>query len=87
MTSTDFTDSSRGWCKSENLDVKFILSFRDSCFLFSGGLHYGSKCKGLTIMEGKTKKLLHTKPVVDFVSITDTPWESGKNIILFVAFV
>ena len=32
-------------------------------------------------MEGKTKKLLHTKPVVDFVSITDTPWESGKKFI------
>jgi hypothetical protein len=32
-------------------------------------------------MEGKTKKLLHMKPVVDFVSITDTPWESGKNIV------
>ncbi|CAB4022256.1 syntaxin-binding 5-like, partial, partial [Paramuricea clavata] len=55
-----------------------VCLVRDSCFLFSGGLHYGSKCKGLTIMEGKTKKLLHTKPVVDFVSITDTPWESDE---------
>ena len=30
-------------------------------------------------MEGKTKKLLHTKPVVDFVPITASPWESGRE--------
>ena len=37
-------------------------------------------------MEGKTKKLLHTKPIVDFVLITATPWESGKQMLVMTIF-
>jgi len=48
----------------------------DPCLvIFSGGLAQGNNKKGLTLMRGRSKMLLLSDFVVDFVCIVDTPWQ------------
>ena len=46
--------------------------------IFSGGLAQGNNKKGLTLMRGRSKMLLLSDFVVDFVCIVETPWQQGE---------
>ena len=51
--------------------------------IFSGGLAQGNNRKGLTLMRGRSKMLLLSDFVVDFVCMVDTPWQQGGLDFMF----
>ncbi len=65
------------------MEVLWSLSyfFSDPCIvIFSGGLAQGNNRKGLTLLRGRSKMLLLSDFVVDFVCLCDTPWEQGEAL-------
>jgi len=42
--------------------------------IFSGGMPYGNKNKGLTVMKGRSKSLLLSEQVIDFQCLLGSPW-------------
>ena len=57
-----------------------ILDFSDLPIgIFTGGMAYGNKNKGLTIMRGRSKTLLLADHVVDFQVLISTPPGAGKH--------
>ena len=64
------------------VDIR-VLIYATFCFreqslvVFSGGLPQGNKHRGLTLVRGRSKMLLLSDVVVDFVCLCETPWKQG----------
>lgn len=55
--------------------------FRETFTIFTGGLSMekGGKSPCITVLQGKSTTVLEMEhPVVDFVTICESPWASGK---------
>lgn len=64
----------------------FFYLFRETFTIFTGGLSMekGGKSPCITVLQGKSTTVLEMEhPVVDFVTICESPWASG-GYILFI---
>jgi len=62
-----------------------IFIFRElPLVVFSGGMPYGNKHKGLTVMKGRSKSLLLSEQVIDFQCLLGSPWPTGQFLLIFL---
>lgn len=62
------------------------LCIRETFTIFTGGLSMekGGKSPCITVLQGKATTVLEMEhPVVDFITICETPWPSGMNNLIF----
>ena len=60
------------------MNLSLASNFREPLLVFSGGTNSGKR-KGLTLVQGKTVKALTTDTIIDFVCLTNTPWNTGTT--------
>lgn len=66
-----------------NMHISFFLSYSEPFIIFSGGLSYDKPWRrpSLTIMHGKAITVLEMDhPVVDFLTLCETPYPNGKCV-------
>lgn len=64
-----------------------ICFYRDSFVIFSGGLtnDHSGRTPSITVIHGKTTTVLEMEhPVVDFITLKETPWEYGSLHYIFI---
>lgn len=68
------------------IDLIFnVLLFSETYTIFSGGLSMekGGKSPCITVLQGKTTTVLEMEhPVIDFVTICESPWVAGENLFI-----
>eukprot|EP00794_Sanderia_malayensis_P000394 gene394-1028_t len=77
-TNTPHASKQGPFCSSISKLAWYSVKEGDPCIvIFSGGLAQGNNKKGLTLLRGRSKMLLLSDFVIDFVCLSGTPWRQG----------